>query len=162
MWLLRFELRTFRRAVGTLNHWAISPALFCSFETGSHSENLGSLTKVMKIYHALTYVLGLLMLATMPGWFLGEVLCCGPVWFWLCRPCWSHIYRGLPASACWVVGSKVYATPGIRLILGDCFHVKSRLKSYWVSLRGQGWASTLKQESTLMWRKALRINISWK
>ena len=26
MWLLGFELRTFRRAVGALNHWAISPA----------------------------------------------------------------------------------------------------------------------------------------
>jgi hypothetical protein len=27
MWLLGFELRTFGRAVGALNHWAISPAL---------------------------------------------------------------------------------------------------------------------------------------
>jgi hypothetical protein len=26
MWLLGIELRTFRRAVGALNHWAISPA----------------------------------------------------------------------------------------------------------------------------------------
>jgi hypothetical protein len=26
MWLLGFELRTFRRAVSVLNHWAISPA----------------------------------------------------------------------------------------------------------------------------------------
>jgi hypothetical protein len=26
MWLLGFELRTFRRAVSALNHWAISPA----------------------------------------------------------------------------------------------------------------------------------------
>jgi hypothetical protein len=28
MWLLGFELRTFRRAVSALNHRAISPALF--------------------------------------------------------------------------------------------------------------------------------------
>jgi hypothetical protein len=28
MWLLGFELRTFRRTVGALNHRAISPALF--------------------------------------------------------------------------------------------------------------------------------------
>jgi hypothetical protein len=27
MWLLGFQLMTFRRAVGALNHWAISPAL---------------------------------------------------------------------------------------------------------------------------------------
>jgi hypothetical protein len=26
MWLLGIELRTFRRAVSALNHWAISPA----------------------------------------------------------------------------------------------------------------------------------------
>ena len=31
MWLLGFELRTFRRTVGALNHWAISPAPFLLF-----------------------------------------------------------------------------------------------------------------------------------
>ena len=31
MWLLGFELRTFGRAVGSLNRWAISPALFLVF-----------------------------------------------------------------------------------------------------------------------------------
>jgi hypothetical protein len=31
MWLLGFELRTFRRAVGALNRWAISPALLLFF-----------------------------------------------------------------------------------------------------------------------------------
>jgi hypothetical protein len=33
MWLLGFELRTFRRAVSALNHWAISPAPYGSFNT---------------------------------------------------------------------------------------------------------------------------------
>jgi hypothetical protein len=32
MWLLRFELRTFGRAVGALNHGAISPALCLLFK----------------------------------------------------------------------------------------------------------------------------------
>jgi hypothetical protein len=31
MWLLGFELGTFGRAVGALNHWAISPALFFKY-----------------------------------------------------------------------------------------------------------------------------------
>jgi hypothetical protein len=38
MWLLGFELRTFGRAVGVLNHWAISPALDKLLKP--HRENL--------------------------------------------------------------------------------------------------------------------------
>ena len=31
MWLLGFELRTFRRSISALNRWSISPALACIF-----------------------------------------------------------------------------------------------------------------------------------
>jgi hypothetical protein len=39
MWLLGFELRTFRRAICALNHWAISPALAAELLMSVETEN---------------------------------------------------------------------------------------------------------------------------
>jgi hypothetical protein len=41
MWLLGFELRTSRRAISALNHWAISPAPEVSEISPEKEEGMG-------------------------------------------------------------------------------------------------------------------------
>jgi hypothetical protein len=58
MWLLGFELRTFRKAVSALTHWAISPAQVSTFKhmapslIQSHSMTLRSFTVGILLWYA--------------------------------------------------------------------------------------------------------------
>jgi hypothetical protein len=63
MWLLGFELRTFGRAISTLNHWAISPALTSASERW-RQENKFILCSFQVWWASLNYMRPCL------GWFL--------------------------------------------------------------------------------------------